>query len=162
MTSNYAPAPYIDLRTPPDEFSICKFTTDLSWSCPTASSAILASPIESSAISPPVKVPAAIIELVTIPLAPVVTNVPVSFGIVIVWSAVGLVTSKVVSKSSALYPSKINFVWRTGFASIIKNCPGPDEEILGTPLGPLSSIDKTPFIVSNLSALKASLTTIAV
>jgi len=29
-TSNYAPAPYNDFKTPPDEFNICKFTTDLS------------------------------------------------------------------------------------------------------------------------------------
>ena len=47
-----------------------------------------------------------IIVLVTLPVSPVVTTVPVTFGSAIVRSAVGSVTVKVVSKSSAVAPSK--------------------------------------------------------
>ena len=47
------------------------------------------------------------IALVTDPVSPVVTNVPVISGIVIVLSTVGSVTDKVVSNASAVAPSKI-------------------------------------------------------
>ena len=51
-------------------------------------------------------VSAAIIEPVTGALLPVVTIVPVSLGIVIVLSAVGSVATTIVSKLSAVVPSK--------------------------------------------------------
>ena len=51
-------------------------------------------------------VPLLIIVEVTEPVSPVVTTVPVISGIVIVLSAVGLVTDSVVSFASSLLPSK--------------------------------------------------------
>ena len=49
----------------------------------------------------------AIIAAVTVPESPVVITVPVTFGMVIVLSAVGSATVKVVSKSPSVDPSKI-------------------------------------------------------
>jgi len=58
--------------------------------------------------------------LVTVPVSPVVTTVPVTLGKVIVLSAVGLTTVKVVSKSSSLEPSKLKvpFCVKTKFAPV--------------------------------------------
>jgi hypothetical protein len=50
-------------------------------------------------------VPSRIIVDVTVPVSPVVTTVPVTFGRVIVLSAVGSVTVSVVSNGSAGAPS---------------------------------------------------------
>ena len=62
-------------------------------------------------------VPSVIIVLVTLPVSPVVTTVPVTFGRVIVRSAVGSVTVKVVSKSSADEPSNTTLVLVPKFKS---------------------------------------------
>ena len=49
----------------------------------------------------------AIMAAVTVPESPVVTTVPVTFGMVIVLSAVGFATVTVVSKPSSVEPSKL-------------------------------------------------------
>jgi len=45
--------------------------------------------------------------LVTVPVSPVLTKVPVTFGRLTVLSAVGSITVNVVSKSFGVAPSKI-------------------------------------------------------
>ena len=52
-------------------------------------------------------VPSKIMVLVTLPVSPLVTTVPVTLGNVIVRSAVGSTTARVVSKASAVAPSKV-------------------------------------------------------
>ena len=106
-------------------------TTDFNWSCHTASSAILASEIWSSAISLVDIVLFAIIALVTVPVSPVVTNVPEIFGIKIYLSAVGFTTVINVSKSSAELPSKTIVELKTGEASNTKTLSDLNDLILG-------------------------------
>ena len=54
-------------------------------------------------------VPSVNIALVTVPVSPVVTTAPVTFGSVIVRSAVGSTTVSVVSKAFSVAPSKTTF-----------------------------------------------------
>jgi hypothetical protein len=51
---------------------------------------------------------------VIVPVSPVVITVPLTFGKVIVLSAVGLTTVRVVSKASAVEPSKMTDVVTCG------------------------------------------------
>ena len=154
MTTNYAPAAYNVLRTPPDEFSICKVTTDLSWSCPTASSAIFDSSIELSPIKSTVIAPAASIEVEIVPESAVVINVPVISGIVIVLSCVGSTTVTVVSKPLSVAPSNKTSPLKVGTASKVNALPVADEVNLG--ILELSSILNKPFPVSYSLALNVS------
>ena len=71
----YAPAPYIVFKTDPEEFKICKVTNDFN------------------------------ISLVTVSVSPDVITVPVTSGRVIVLSAVGSATVRVVSLASSVLPS---------------------------------------------------------
>ena len=73
----YAPAPYMVFSTVPVELNICKVTVDASMAA------------------------------VTEPVSPDVTSVPVTLGIDIVLSAVGLITVNVVSCASSADPSNI-------------------------------------------------------
>ena len=70
--------------------------------------ASLVSTIAADALTSAFKmVPSSNIALVTVPVSPVVTNVPVILGNVKVRSAVGSTTASVVSKPSAVAPSKL-------------------------------------------------------
>ena len=89
-------------------------------------------------------------------MIPVVNNVPVSSGIVIVLSAVGLVTVKVVSFASADEPSNTIEELNVGTASNVNALPVADDVSLG--ILESSSIVNSPFCVSNAFALNVSLT----
>ena len=97
-------------------------TTLFNFAAETAPSAILASTIALSNNFPPVILPVNIV-FETVPVSPVVINVPVMFGIVIILSAVGSTTVRVVSKVSAVEPSKtIVFVHEvTGIKQTVTN-----------------------------------------
>ena len=75
------------------------------------------------------------------PVSPVVTKVPVTFGIVIVLSAVGFVTVKVVSKASSVDPSKI-------IVPFCVNCI--PEDVTAPVIGPVNAV---AFTVPDTSSL---------
>jgi len=156
VKSGYAPAPNIDFNTPPDEFNTCRLTTDLSWSCPTASSAILDSSIESFARSLPDNAPGAIIELVIVFVSADVISVPVISGIVIVLFAVGSVAVTVVLNVPAVEPSNSTELLKRGTASKVNALPAAEEVNLG--ILEFSSTLNNPLPVSNSLTLNVSKT----